>query len=116
MARPIFHQRRAERAEMPTFTATDAKNEFGRVLDTALEKGAVVITRHDAPKAVLLAVDEFDALVAAGERTLDTLAAEFDELLARMQTSTARQGMADAFNATPARLGRAAVAAAKKRG
>jgi prevent-host-death family protein len=101
---------------MPTFTATDAKNEFGRVLDTALEKGAVVITRHDTPKAVLLAVGEFDALVAAGERTLDTLTGEFDELLARMQTSTARRGMADAFNATPARLGRAAVAAAKKRG
>lgn len=101
---------------MPTFTATDAKNEFGRVLDTALQTGAVVITRHDAPKAVLLAVDEFDALVAAGARTLDTLSAEFDELLARMQTSTARQGMTDAFNATPARLGRAAVAAAKKRG
>ena len=116
MAKPIFYHRRGERAAMPTFTATDAKNEFGRVLDTALEKGAVVITRHDAPKAVLLAVDEFDALVAAGERTMDTLTAEFDELLARMQTSTARRGMADAFNATPARLGRAAVAAAKKRG
>jgi prevent-host-death family protein len=101
---------------MPTFTATDAKNEFGRVLDTAVEKGAVVITRHDAPKAVLLAIDEYDALVAAGERTLDLLAAEFDELLARMQTPEARQGMADAFNATPTRLGRSAVAAAKKRG
>jgi len=116
MARPILHHRRSELAAMPTFTATDAKNEFGRVLDTALQKGAVVITRHDAPKAVLLAVDEFDALVAAGARTLDTLSADFDELLARMQTSRARQGMTDAFNATPARLGRAAVAAAKKRG
>jgi antitoxin Phd len=116
MAKPNLHHRTSERAAMPTFTATDAKNEFGRVLDTALEKGAVVITRHDAPKAVLLAVDEFDALIAAGERALDTLTAEFDELLARMQTSTARQGMTDAFNATPARLGRAAVAAAKRRG
>lgn len=101
---------------MPTFTATEAKNEFGRVLDTAIERGGVVITRHNAPKAVLLAVEEFAALVATGERTLDTLTAEFDELLARMQTSRARQGMADAFNATPAQLGRAAVAAAKKRG
>jgi len=101
---------------MPTFTATAAKNEFGRVLDIAVEKGAVAITRHDAPKAVLLSIDEFDALVAAGTRTLDTLTAEFDELLARMQTPTARKGMADAFDATPGRLGKAAVAAAKKRG
>jgi len=116
MAKPIFHHGSSERVAMPRFTATDAKNEFGRVLDMALEQGAVLITRHDAPKAVLLAVDEFDALVAAGERTLDTLTADFDEILARMQTSTARRGMTDAFNATPAQLGRAAVAAAKKRG
>ena len=114
--KPRFRNRRGERAAMPAFTATEAKNQFGRVLDTAIEKGAVAITRHDAPKAVLLAVDEYDALVAAGERTLDTLTAEFDELLARMQTPRARKGMADAFNATPTRLGRAAVAAAKKRG
>lgn len=116
MAKPIFHNSKGERVAMPTVTATDAKNEFGRVLDTAIEKGAVVITRHDAPKAVLLAIDEFDELVAAGERALDTLTTEFDVLLARMQTSMARHGMAAAFNATPARLGRAAVAAAKKRG
>ena len=101
---------------MPTFTATEAKNEFGRVLDTAVETGAVAITRRDTPKAVLLSIKEFDALVAAGERTLDTLTAEFDDLLARMQTPAARKGMADAFNAQPTRLGRAAVAAAKKRG
>jgi hypothetical protein len=42
--------------------------------------------------------------------------AELDELLARMQTPAARKGMADAFNATPIQLGRAAVAEAKKCG
>ncbi|HVT61669.1 MAG TPA: hypothetical protein VHR45_25130 [Thermoanaerobaculia bacterium] len=44
MAKPMFHNRRGERVAMPTFTATDAKNEFGRALDTAVEKGAVAIT------------------------------------------------------------------------
>jgi antitoxin Phd len=112
----MSHTRKGERVAMPTFTATDAKNHFGRVLDIAVEKGAVAITRHDSPKAVLIAIDEYDALVAAGERTLDTLTSEFDELLARMQTPKARKGMADAFNATPARLARSAVAAAKKGG
>ncbi len=116
MAKLMSRNRRGERVAMPTFTATDAKNEFGRVLDTAVEQGAVAITRHNAPKAVLLAIDEYDALVAASERTLDTLTSEFDELLARMQTPRARQGMADAFNATPNRLGKAAVTAAKRRG
>jgi antitoxin Phd len=116
MANSWFHNRRGERVAMPTFTATDAKNGFGRVLDAAIEKGAVTITRHAAPKAVLLSVDEFDELVSAGRRTLDSLTVEFDGLLARMQTPGARKGMADAFDATPARLGKAAAAAAKKRG
>ncbi len=101
---------------MPTFTATDAKNEFGHLLDTAVEQGAVAISRHDAPKAVLLSIEEFDALVSAGEQTLDTLSAEFDELLAGMQTTRARKGAAEAFAASPARLGKAALGAAKKRG
>jgi antitoxin Phd len=116
MAKPLFHHRNGERVAMPTFTATAAKNKFGRLLDTAAEHGAVAITRHDAPKAVLLAIDEYDALVAAGERTLDTLTSEFDQLFARMQSPGARMGMADAFNSTPTRLGRSAVAAAKRRG
>lgn len=116
MAKTWFHNRHGARVEMPTFTATDAKNEFGRVLDAAMEKGAVAITRRDARKAVLVSVDEFDALVSAGGRTLEKLTAEFDEQLARMQTTRARKGMAGAFSATPARLGKAAVKAAKKRG
>ncbi|MCS6305031.1 MAG: hypothetical protein H8K07_15420 [Nitrospira sp.] len=40
--------------------------------------------------------------------------AEFSELLARMQTLQARKGVEAAFNASPEKLGRAAVAAAQK--
>ena len=57
----------------------------------------------------------FTATDGASARVLDVLAGEFDEQLARMQTPRARKGMAAAFSATPGRLGRAAVAAAKKR-
>jgi prevent-host-death family protein len=85
MAKSVFHHRRGERVAVPTLTATEAKNGFGRLLDTADEKGAVAITRRGAPKAVLLSIKEFDALVAAGERTLDTLTAEFDEFLVPMR-------------------------------
>jgi hypothetical protein len=42
-----------------------------------------------------------------------SLTTEFDELLARMQTPAARKGMTDTFNASPSRLGTAAVAVAK---
>ena len=81
-----------------------------------LRGGAVVITKHDAPKAILLSVDEFNALTRTTETRLDSLSADFDAMLARMQTPRARSGMQAAFGASPKALGRAAVTAARKRG
>ena len=111
-----LRHRRGERAETASVTATEAKKEFGRVLETVIRGAVVVITKHDAPKAVLMSVDEFDAISRAGEGKLDTLSHQFDELLARMQTSKARAGMKAAFDASPKRLGKAAIAVARKRG
>ncbi len=97
-------------------TASEAKREFGRVLETAIRGGAVVITKHDAPKAVLISVEHFNALSGGAETSLDTLSREFDALLAGMQTSRARRGMKAAFAASGKRLSEAAVAAARSRG
>jgi antitoxin Phd len=99
-----------------TVTATDVKNEFGRVLEKVIQGGIVLITKHDQPKAVLLSVREFNALANANRIKLDTLSGEFDALLARMQTPAARAGMKAAFDASPKQLGKAAVAVARKRG
>ena len=99
--------------DLPTVAATRVKNEFGAVLEQALRGGAVAITRHDTPKAVLIAYDEFEALVRDRASSLYDLHAEYDVLLARMQTPAAKRGMAAAFDATPAQLGRAAVKAAR---
>ncbi len=49
------------------YTATQAKNEFGRVLDAALQGATVVITKHRAPRAVLISIDEFTALQQASQ-------------------------------------------------
>jgi len=103
-------------AETTTVTATEAKNEFGRVLETVARGGIVVVTKHHAPKAVVLSIDEFNALSMAGELRLDALSRQFDDLLERMQTPEAGAGMQAAFEASPSRLGRAAVTAARKRG
>jgi antitoxin Phd len=100
---------------MPSFTATQAKNEFGRVLDAAVAKGVVAITRHDELRAVLLSIEEYGELVAAGRRVLEGLGAEFDALLEGMQAPSARRAMKQAFDATPVRIGKAAVAAARRR-
>ena len=53
---------------LPLYSATVAKNEFGRVLDLALEHGGVVITRHNNPKAVLLSASEYQALLASSKK------------------------------------------------
>lgn len=99
-----------------SYTATEAKNEFGRVLDEALQGATVVITKHDAPKAVLLSIDKFNELQQAPQVTLETLSTEFDAMLELMQTAAARKGMDRAFHASPAQMGKAALAAASKRG
>ena len=98
-----------------TISATEAKNEFGRILEAVIQGGKVVITKHDSPKAVLISMDEFSALSNAHRAELETLSEEFDGLLARMQTPAARTRMNAAFHATPKELGKAAVAAARKR-
>jgi len=108
---------RNRRGEAPIkISATEAKNRLGEVLDSVTQGGMVLITKHETPRAVLLSMEEYSALSRAAQTRLDTLNGEFDGLLARMQTAKARAGMKAAFNASPKRLGKAAVAAARKRG
>ena len=111
-----FRNSRGLTLEPSSVSASEAKSEFGRVLDMAIQGRAVVITKHDAPKAVLISVENFNALSGAAETKLDTLSRDFDVLLARMQTSKSRRGMKAAFAASGKRLGKAAVAAARSRG
>ena len=99
-----------------TYTATQAKNVFGRLLDQAIHGDPVIITRHDAPRAVLISMDQFTALKQAPETKLNTLSREFDQLLERMQTTKARAAVDRLFRATPEELGKAAVTGARRRG
>jgi antitoxin Phd len=96
--------------------ATEAKNNFGRILESVLQGGRVVITKHDMPKAILISMDEFNDLSGAMELALGTLRGEFDALFAGMQNPEARRAMKSAFHASPKELGKAAVIAARKRG
>jgi prevent-host-death family protein len=105
-----------EYREPASFTATEVKNEFGRILEKAIQGETVVITKHDSPKAVLISVDQFNALKHAPEFKLDALSGEFYALLARMQSSNARTAMKAAFSSSPQQLGKAAVLAARKHG
>ncbi|HEY6177928.1 MAG TPA: type II toxin-antitoxin system Phd/YefM family antitoxin [Kofleriaceae bacterium] len=97
----------------PSVTASEAKNQFGQLLETALRDGAVVITKHDMPKAILMSIEELEAITVRGR--LDTLAREFDARYARMQQPGFDKALGNAFGASPRQLGAAAVKAARKR-
>lgn len=111
-----FRNSRGELRQPASVTASEAKGEFGRVLEIAALGGAVVITRHDAPKAVLISIEDFNALSDAAHVKLGTLDREFDALLDTMQTPHARQAMEKAFRTSGKAMGKAAVTAAGKRG
>lgn len=113
MSTVSFRNRNGQLVDVPTVAASRLKNEFGSVFEQAATSGAVVITKHDTPRAVLLSYAEFEALTASTTPALEDLSERFDTLLATMQTPQAKAGVAAAFDATPEELGVAAVKAAR---
>lgn len=108
-----MHDERGQVVE--TFTATAAKNAFGAVLEKALSRGVVAITKRNTVHAVVLSAERYDALVGSSSRALTKLESEFGDLVAAMQTPQARRAGDALFAAKPPALGRAAVRAARKR-
>ena len=113
MAALTFRNSRGELVDITTVPASRFKNEFGTIFEQAALGGAVAITKHNTPKAVLLSYAEFEALTKASMPALDDLSDQFDQLLESMQTPPAKSAMATAFDAAPEQLGRAAVKAAR---
>ena len=51
---------------MRKFTSADAKNQFGELVDAA-RVAPVAVTKYGRPFIVVMAVEEFDRLVALSE-------------------------------------------------
>ena len=115
MATLTFRNSAGDLVDVPAVPASRFKNEFGAMFDRATHGGAVAITRHGAPKAVLISYAEFKALVESRTAALEAWSARFDDMLARMQKPEARDAVAAAFDASPATLGRFAVKAATRK-
>jgi prevent-host-death family protein len=98
--------------EAAEVSASDAKNSFGRILERVARDGGVTITRRHEPFAVVIPIETYARLAGAEARVLDTLSAEFDALLERMQAPGAAAAMQSAFEMSPEDLGRNAVRAA----
>lgn len=97
--------RRGEMIDAPQFTASEAKHNFGQLLDTALRAGPVTITKQRRPAAVLLSLDDYQQLTQAEDRTLAVLSAEFDRRYETMQAPGAAAAMQRAFDIPVEQLG-----------
>ena len=96
-------------------SATEAQNNFGRVLGQAASEGVVYITRYDRATAVVMSIERYRALTELDAPDLDELAREFDETFARMQTPGASAAVAALFEMGSKELGDAAVLGARHR-
>lgn len=97
-----------------TFTATEAQNNFGAVMDRVQGGRVVTITRRNHPAAVVIPYDQYQNMIGQEPVDLQALETAFDDLVDRMQGSTQRQAVAELFSLSATDLGKAAVAAARK--
>ena len=95
--------------EGASVSATEAQNNFGRVLARVSSDGVVYITKHRRPHAVVLSVDRFEALTREERPDLDALTREFDRMMERMQSPEAAEGYNALFSTSSIRRGEAAV-------
>ena len=83
--------------QLPRTPATEVKTQGWRgLMRTVGRTGKVVVTHHDTPQAVVLSVEEYDAIAtalqAAAERgypALDALRRSFDDRLAALRAPDA---------------------------
>ena len=96
--------------ELPSSPSTDLKNAFKSVFQKVLESGPVSITRNRKREAILLSADLYDQIIKelASRDPLEVLRKDYDKRFATTQSPEASAAYEDAFNASPAKLGRAA--------
>jgi prevent-host-death family protein len=98
---------------MPVVTATQLKTSTSDVFDLLAKDQAVVIHRHEKPRAVLVSVERYESLVGKESDLLADLMDEYKSMLVDMQSPEQKAAAIRAFNATPEELGKAAVLAAQ---
>jgi antitoxin Phd len=101
--------------ELPTITATELKNATADVFEQVAAKQAIAITRHEKPRAILLSVEQYEALTGHRPEWLEKLHEEYRGMLERMQGPEQRAGAEKLFRATPEELGQAALWAAQQK-
>jgi prevent-host-death family protein len=96
-----------------SMTATEAKNQFGRVME-AVERGPVRITRNHQVKAVVVSAARYEELLRHETSTsapaLTLLGGELETVYERMQGAKAKAGLDQALASSPEEFGETALA------
>lgn len=94
-------------ADLSEVTASILKNKFGEVARLAAA-APLAVSRHNRREFVILTAAHYEELQQSRRAPLETLAGEFDQLVARMNTPMARRASTSLFAASGKSLGKAA--------
>ena len=97
-------------ADMSEVTASVLKNKFSEVARLA-SSGPLAISRHNRREFVILTAGQYEELQKSRRAPLETLSAEFDQMVAQMNTPKAKRATVSLFAASSKALGKAAVKA-----
>jgi antitoxin Phd len=97
-------------AGLPGISASDLKNKFSEVARLAA-RGPLAVTRHNRRDFVILPASRYEELQQSRRAPLESLASEFDQLVAKMNTPKAKRATTTLFSADSKALGRAALKA-----
>ena len=105
-------------SEYEDISATEFKQRFGKTLEDVAHGQRVRITRHGRVEdsLVLLREDELREMQARASSPLDALRDQFDDMVARMQSTKARKAVASIGSVESSSLGKAAVRDRKRGG
>ncbi|MDB6152239.1 MAG: prevent-host-death family protein [Chthoniobacteraceae bacterium] len=95
-------------ADLAEVTASVLKNKFSEVARLAAN-GPLAVSRHRRREFVILTAEQYEELQQSRRAPIESLTAEFDQIVARMNTPEGKRATAALFSATSADLGRTAV-------
>ncbi|MEO0055411.1 MAG: hypothetical protein RLZZ50_1358 [Verrucomicrobiota bacterium] len=97
-------------AELSEVTASVLKNKFGEVARLAA-RAPLAVSRHKHREFVILTAESYEQLQQSRRAPLEALSADFDQMLARMNTPKARRAAASLFSTDSKTLAKVAVKA-----
>jgi antitoxin Phd len=95
-------------ADLSEVTASVLKNKFSEVARLA-SREPLAVSRHNRREFVILAAEQYEELQQSRRAPLENLTAEFDQIVAKMNTPKAKRATAALFSARSKALGKAAV-------